>query len=1050
MLSNIFRTILLLAAVNFGPINSHWSGESTNSNSLGKLSALDVICGKDHMTVRAEFAGPFHGTVSSKGTYGQDNCVYIKPYSGVTHATFKVYYDQCGTKPDLQGKYYENTVVIQYGTDIIEAWDEAKRLRCEWFEAYEKPATFRPAIPVADLDVVEMNFQGDDIDCWMEIQEGKGPWGREVSRIVPVGQPMTIVIAINDYNGQFDMRVKSCFAHDGVKPPIHMTDEFGCVLRPKMLTKFNKVRDPNGKATVISYSHFYAFKFPDSMNVQIQCTVEVCRHGCPDACQKTPYVPDRQIKQQTFLSYGGEQQSSSKQREIPQLAADSSRQQVSSDDKIERNSVNSMKDEDNPSISQDLQNSGSAVIPGQSEIPNSPPINSNNNNANHRNTPLDSSAHQNFESSRISGPVYRGSINGSSSPEDIDDGRRESVSESGDSPSYEPEDKLEEESKLHEKVVNMKIPSVDEDGKVPSITEQDLANLPSGTLDKAAQLFRDLGMNVDMSNFATGFVDGMNSKNLAQILDNDRIRELAESTGIKLAPSVSASGSSSSSSSSATGQASPSVSSFGGGPSDDRDRLPQVQPLVSGPIVNGDEDSVSDNVEDDAEGRKKHSDGYGNRISESASTNSEYWTSPSGSTSPPTQQQNNPVSTSTSVPSQSSLKPNHDRKGQLDGNSTRSLSSEQQQQQQQHQYQHQQHPQPQQPVARPNLHHQHSIQPNSGHTVAHSINLPNRNSAQQPPASILIGELSHLAEQLAPGLDHRAHGPPTGQHRPNERMKNLGSLNGGHRNGHGHIGQQKPLPPSIHLNQAHSTADLAHHLHAAVAAQQQQQQQLQNPVAQIVNIPLGFPPFSITPTNLNGLPNMLAGQQSHLPHRKHMIRDHQNLHLNAASHLPVPQPPRPMNSKPSILASLGNHLPHFNLPSFLSPHIQRQDSSKGNSQGANLNKLHQRQIQMTFPQGPRSFRSRRSPSREPLVNVKRGYQVVTSIDLSFMPNTTDLPEIYSGRREDIVYGVCMPFNGLLIGLTLVTLLVLFALITSLCFMKRLKNLKKQRQMNYIR
>ena len=51
--------------------------------------------------------------------------------------------------------------MIQYGSDIIEAYDEAKRLRCEWFEAYEKPATFKPAIPVADLEVVEMNFQGD-------------------------------------------------------------------------------------------------------------------------------------------------------------------------------------------------------------------------------------------------------------------------------------------------------------------------------------------------------------------------------------------------------------------------------------------------------------------------------------------------------------------------------------------------------------------------------------------------------------------------------------------------------------------------------------------------------------------------------------------------------------------------------------------------------------------------------------------------------------------------------------------------------------------------
>lgn len=127
----------------------------------GKIQSLDVICGKNFMTVRAEFSGPFYGIVFSKGTYGQDNCIYVKPNSGLTHAAFNVYYDQCGTKPELQKKFYENTIVIQYGSDIIEAYDEAKRLRCEWFEAYEKPATFKPAIPVADLEVVEMNFQGD-------------------------------------------------------------------------------------------------------------------------------------------------------------------------------------------------------------------------------------------------------------------------------------------------------------------------------------------------------------------------------------------------------------------------------------------------------------------------------------------------------------------------------------------------------------------------------------------------------------------------------------------------------------------------------------------------------------------------------------------------------------------------------------------------------------------------------------------------------------------------------------------------------------------------
>jgi len=146
------------------PLHSHGQGalfKDLAGPTSGKIQTLDVICGKNFMTVRAEFSGPFYGIVFSKGTYGQENCIYVKPNSGLTHAAFNVYYDQCGTKPDLQGKFYENTIVIQYGSDIIEAYDEAKRLRCEWFEAYEKPATFKPAIPVADLEVVEMNFQGD-------------------------------------------------------------------------------------------------------------------------------------------------------------------------------------------------------------------------------------------------------------------------------------------------------------------------------------------------------------------------------------------------------------------------------------------------------------------------------------------------------------------------------------------------------------------------------------------------------------------------------------------------------------------------------------------------------------------------------------------------------------------------------------------------------------------------------------------------------------------------------------------------------------------------
>lgn len=81
------------------------------------------------------------------------------------------------------------------------------------------------------------------------------------------------------------MRVKSCAASDGAGHVIKLSDEFGCVLRPKMISKFLKARAPDERATVIAYAFFHAFKFPDALSVHIKCKVEICRHGCLDHCQ---------------------------------------------------------------------------------------------------------------------------------------------------------------------------------------------------------------------------------------------------------------------------------------------------------------------------------------------------------------------------------------------------------------------------------------------------------------------------------------------------------------------------------------------------------------------------------------------------------------------------------------------------------------------------------------------------------------------------------------------------------------------------------------------
>lgn len=55
--------------------------------------------------------------------------------------------------------FFAQQVVVQYDKDLLEVWDEAKRLRCEWFNDYEKTAS-KPPMVIADLDVIQLDFRG--------------------------------------------------------------------------------------------------------------------------------------------------------------------------------------------------------------------------------------------------------------------------------------------------------------------------------------------------------------------------------------------------------------------------------------------------------------------------------------------------------------------------------------------------------------------------------------------------------------------------------------------------------------------------------------------------------------------------------------------------------------------------------------------------------------------------------------------------------------------------------------------------------------------------
>jgi len=262
---------------------------------MPKIVSLDVKCEKNSMKVYIGFDKPFYGIVFSKGHYSNVNCVHLPVGLGRTSANFDISIHACGTAGNTEnglygygadsgsGTYFENIIVIQYDPQVQEVWDQARKLRCTWHDQYEKSVTFRP-FPVDMLDVVRADFAGDNVGCWMQIQVGKGPWASEVSGLVKIGQTMTMVLAIKDDDSKFDMLVRNCMAHDGKRAPIQLVDQKGCVTRPKLMSRFTKIKNFGASASVLSYAHFQAFKFPDSMEVHFQCTIQICRYQCPDQC----------------------------------------------------------------------------------------------------------------------------------------------------------------------------------------------------------------------------------------------------------------------------------------------------------------------------------------------------------------------------------------------------------------------------------------------------------------------------------------------------------------------------------------------------------------------------------------------------------------------------------------------------------------------------------------------------------------------------------------------------------------------------------------------
>ncbi|XP_049817544.1 collagen alpha-1(II) chain isoform X2 [Aethina tumida] len=268
------------------------NGDSTSSgsepdddlNHPPHIHDIQVDCGKEMMTITIEFNRQFDGVIYSKGYYSNPDCRYVKENSGQTKYTFTVSLNTCGTEFvnafDTEGKsYLQNVLVIQNEAGIQEVWDVIRSVRCLWEGSLKD--TLSVALSVGMLTQEIVTFSGDTAMAKLDIQLGKGPFAPPADGLVKIGETMTLVVSVSGDPG-FDLQVKDCRATDSTNENVvPLTDDNGCVLKPKLFGAFQKTRNTGDTgASIIAYAFFSAFKFPDVMDLMIECNIELCKTDC--------------------------------------------------------------------------------------------------------------------------------------------------------------------------------------------------------------------------------------------------------------------------------------------------------------------------------------------------------------------------------------------------------------------------------------------------------------------------------------------------------------------------------------------------------------------------------------------------------------------------------------------------------------------------------------------------------------------------------------------------------------------------------------------------
>lgn len=238
-----------------------------------------IECNSNEITVAIRTkSGAFNGMIYPKGLSKNSSCM-----SEFFHETSPVHYKlplrSCNTmSTELVegGVEYFNTIVVQPHRKLVTNQGRGFHIRCRY---QTRDKTITNDINVSTMEPTTLLATAPMPGCTMKIFSGD-PAHKEVAENVKIGDPLTLVVAIDSQN-MYGLKVSDCLVRDGLGwGEQRLIDSDGCPVDQEIMGLFEY--SPNQTTALV---HFQAHKFPYTASVYYQCNVRLCLkadNGCDD------------------------------------------------------------------------------------------------------------------------------------------------------------------------------------------------------------------------------------------------------------------------------------------------------------------------------------------------------------------------------------------------------------------------------------------------------------------------------------------------------------------------------------------------------------------------------------------------------------------------------------------------------------------------------------------------------------------------------------------------------------------------------------------------